>query len=323
MQRKLDHLSQNNFNYKNEDLTCETTIKKAPASALCIMPDGNILASTCYYDIDDFEVKGEIVIRNPITGQQVKTLIDEPASALCIMPDGNILASTCYYDIDDYEVKGEIVIRNPITGKPIRTLTDKPASALCFTLDGSILSSTCYYDKDDYEVKGNFKLMAWTPNKKLYHRSQQIFINAVIELSNIYYASIKDIEKPHLSMLPVEVLLLIMFECGKGTLGMSNSDILQCSELILENFSVRRDLIQKGEYNPKLELDKHTKISKTSKEIWKWWSQSTRDEENKKIFCRTSGAGLFKQSSMQKSHKQESHKQESHKHNHHKRCLVM
>lgn len=61
---------------------------------------------------------------------------------------------------------------------------------------------------------------------------------------------------------------------------MNDADILQCSELILQSFSIRRDLIQEGKYTPSFELDKHAD-SKPGEGIWKWWSQSTPDDEKK------------------------------------------
>lgn len=112
-----------------------------------------------------------------------------------------------------------------------------------------------------------------------YRASQQLFVNTIIELCKIYYIP-ADENMSSLWMLPTEVLQLIMLEVGEGTLGAETEDIRRCSDLILENLRMRRELIGQKIYDPASDVPK-TGDSPSGKGIWKWWSQSTIYNEAK------------------------------------------
>lgn len=130
---------------------------REPASALTIMPDGNIISGYCRYDIEGNICGGEIVLRNP-SGQRIKTLVKEPASALAILPDGNILSATRgfakYVALTSKWIirRGTIVLRKP-SGQHIKTIVCEPASALATLPNGNILSATYHFGRGKIQFK--------------------------------------------------------------------------------------------------------------------------------------------------------------------------
>ncbi len=281
------------------------TLINEPASALCYRPDGHLLASTCYYRPEDSSVQGRIVIRDGLSGKYIKTLIDEPASALCYLPDGKLLTSTCYATLDSNKLQGDIVIRDPLSGQIIRKLCYQPtpASALCLAPDHALLMSAFY---NDIPIGTGISVMHWCSNKQLYRQSQQAFVNLAIEVARAYSSAIENKAKAHLAIFPIEIMWLIILECGKTTLGMDEADLIQCFQLILQNFQFRQNLIAKGKYDP---------LSMPEKGIYTWWSQVTRDEKQKRIFRTPT---LFKQSSPKPIEEKLNH--EPKKKKHHNKC---
>lgn len=104
-----------------------------------------------------------------------------------------------------------------------------------------------------------------------YLASQQKFVNAAIELGNLFYSlpDENNKEMPHVSILPIEIILSIIMHCGERTLGMDERNIHNCASLVLNNFSKRRKLINDGEYNPT-----------NANDLKKWWSQSQGEAPN-------------------------------------------
>lgn len=89
--------------------------------------------------------------------------------------------------------------------------------------------------------------------KLLYRTSQSSFITTATELAHLYYTKPLHHDQANLSQLPLELMLMIMLECGKNTFGVSKKDILQCCYLLLENFERRSNLISNGTYKPNVE----------------------------------------------------------------------
>lgn len=209
------------------------TLVHEPASSLCYRPDGMLLAGTCYYSLAHSSVEGSIVIRDPSSGKKVKTLIDEPASAICYLPDGTLLTSTCYSSDMKY-LEGSIVMRDSLTGQIIRTLQETPTSAMCYTPKQGLLKSA-FWNKIPVGI--GVSTTYWIPNKELYYKSRQTFIDTAIEIANAYYSlPIRNKAKCHLSIFPQEILFMIILEYGKTALGMNNEDVFKCFKLILQNF---------------------------------------------------------------------------------------
>lgn len=73
-------------------------------------------------------------------------------------------------------------------------------------------------------------------NRKKY--SQALFINACINLAQIYYAQ----DSKTLSTVPADIILTIMMIMGKNTTDMNDADVAACSSLIFSNFTVRKSL---------------------------------------------------------------------------------
>lgn len=110
--------------------------------------------------------------------------------------------------------------------------------------------------------------------------AQQSFIRKAIELSNVYCGIPEDNNQVHISRLGVDIFLKILLHLGKDTFGMSDEDILVCSKLIFDNFSLRRKLIEAKQYVP---------INKENSKKWgsyicQWWSPCTRDDNAITIF---------------------------------------
>lgn len=292
------------------------TLIAEPASALCYRPDGNLLASTCYYSVIDGSVKGSIVIRDASSGQYKETLIEEPASALCYLPGGMLLTSICYSTDKKKRLRGHIVMRDPLTGQIIRKLDNDPASAMCFTPADGLLVSAFY---NDIRIGVGVSTTRWYFNKELYCKYQQkTFVDSAIEVANVYYAPIENQEKPHLSIFSIEILFRIVLECSKD---MNEVNAFECFKLILQNFELRRDLIEKGKYIPEIDVTRDG-ISAPDKGIFKWWSQVTRDKEQKRIFRTSSSFTLFKQP-LPKPIEEKITCNEHKKNEHYKKCQVM
>lgn len=134
-------LFDNNLEYEFDKLS----FVQEPASAIAILPDGNMITSICYIDECGDVTSGEIVLRDS-AGNRIRTLVNEPASAIAILPDGNMITSTCGYD--DFDPVGEIVLRDA-DGNRIRTLVSEPAAGLVILPNGNMITSTCFFDAHD------------------------------------------------------------------------------------------------------------------------------------------------------------------------------
>jgi len=123
-------------------------------------------------------------------------------------------------------------------------------------------------------------------NKKIrYRNSQNEFINGSIELANCFFGKKPgSLKNTHISELSGDSILMIMLYLGRGTLGMKEDNILQCSTLILNNFATRRQLITAGLYQPD-EVTENNFYQRPVQGIVKWWSQSTRNQYPIKVFC--------------------------------------
>ena len=108
-----------------------------------------------------------------------------------------------------------------------------------------------------------------------YMNSQNRFVNNVMEACNIYFSEPADDNSPHVKMLPPEVFFIILCYLGEGTLGMDEHQIKECCQLIFDNFSNRRKLINDKGYVP-------ISSSSVSVSVSMWWS--TRSHRNEIVF---------------------------------------
>lgn len=76
------------------------------------------------------------------------------------------------------------------------------------------------------------------------------------------------------SLLPFEIICQIIQEVGNDVFEMQPDQTNDCTSLIFENFSVRKQLIASRHYDPE------------SPNINCWWSQKTRGEPSKTLFRR-------------------------------------
>lgn len=114
---------------------------------------------------------------------------------------------------------------------------------------------------------------------KKIRESQRLFVTTASILCQSYYTSYAPNSNNHnlLSILPPDVIMMIMLELGKGTLGMNAENIYLCSKLILYNFSKRRQLMNSSANTLQ------------NGQITSWWSQSINDRgKDIKIFRETS-----------------------------------
>ncbi|STX27861.1 Ran GTPase-activating protein (RanGAP) involved in mRNA processing and transport [Legionella beliardensis] len=107
--------------------------------------------------------------------------------------------------------------------------------------------------------------------RKKIRQSQALFINACIELANIYYRA----DSNELSVFsavnffPMELILKIILEVGNDTFGMNETSLQECAKLIFENFNLRRHLINQGQYRPEMHADN------PFYPISSWWKTAT------------------------------------------------
>lgn len=113
-------------------------------------------------------------------------------------------------------------------------------------------------------------------------RYRQRCLDQAIDIANAYRAP-SSAQKMHFSMLPSDALLIVMSMLYGNTVERMN--VALCTLLILNNFSMRRELIKKGQYNPN---EKPPKIGQ-------WWSQSIGDhgEKQKTLLQHNRYASLF------------------------------
>lgn len=142
------------------------TLVHEPASAIALLPDGNMITSTCFFDKygwpkmkwDDAtqtHIHASSIVLRDKTGKKIKTLVHEPAAAIVILRDGRMITSTCYFDNNGWpkmewdnqeEVHLSKIILREATGETIKILAHEPASSITILPDDTMITTTCYFD---------------------------------------------------------------------------------------------------------------------------------------------------------------------------------
>jgi hypothetical protein len=154
-------------------------------------------------------------------------------------------------------------------GDTIQGLTPKTLSNLL-----AILNSNKFINiYSDTSLTKELVVMNTQNAKHIRIRAQQRALNVAIQIANAYTAFFKP-ETVNFSCLPFDTILTIMLMLyGNDIQGM---DVLLCMQLIVDNFTKRRDLIVKGEYIPSNEPT-----------IKQWWSQSIERQNQTKILFKS------------------------------------
>ena len=119
--------------------------------------------------------------------------------------------------------------------------------------------------------------------KKKEPRERQAFINTMVTLGHAYNSKPSADSKLPLGMITKDVFLKIMDFLGENA-HMSARDIYLCNLLILNNFRMRRTLMDQKKYAPSV-----------GHGIGEWWAKSINiNKAEQKIFKPTAKMGLFK-----------------------------